>query len=121
METNPILKRKLIDRYHILYCDANGNERKNIDTEKEKSDGAFVDKLDEMLRRLKYIFPLGDTERIKLKRLELCRVKEIAQKKKHKEMKKYKLKKFNSACLDLTIQPEACMEAVRKDAQETKY
>jgi len=120
---NPILKRKLIDRYHILYVDANGNERKNIDTAKEKSDGTFGNKLDEMLRRLRYIFPLGDTEKIKSKRLEQYRIKEMVQKKKHKEMKKLKLKKMNSdsAIVDLNLHAETSMDVTCKDVQTDKY
>jgi len=121
LETNPILKRKLIDRYHVLYVDVNGNERKNIDTEKEKSDGTFGNKLDEMLRRLRYIFPLGDTERIKLKRLELYRKREMMLKKKHKEMKKLKLKRANSESIDLTLQAETSMEVTCKEAHADKY
>ena len=103
LEGNPILKRRLIDRYHILYCDANGKERSDIDIEHEKPDGAFGTKLDEMLRRLRFIFPLGDTEKSKMKRLDLYKKRDLLIKKKNKELKRWRAKRPSSACVDLTV------------------
>ena len=121
METNPILKRNLIDRYHILYANCEYHEAKNIDPEKEKSDGAFSMKLDEMLLRLRSVFPLGDADRVQLKKLAIYRKREMMLKKKSKELKRQKLKRANTGIIDLMLETQTSMGNACKDVHADKY